>query len=1097
MATAQLAFAFRQIQKLVRPGGDELSDSQLVERFVTEKSSAAFAGLLRRHGPLVLGVCRRVLHSEHDAEDAFQATFLVLARKAGSIRNREVVVSWLYRVAYHIATKARADAARRASHERQAGVMPKNGTTAHEAWREVRTVLDEEIARLPEKYRRPIILCYLEEKTNEQAAQILGWTKGTVSGRLARARDLLRRRLARRGLAMSAGLMPLMLPATASAVPAVLTHSTLDAALAFAVESSSAAISPCVAALAESAMQSLGGLKLRLLSVLLLVAGFWGVPAGLLLSSGKGGDSPDGKPAVLAQAPMQAPVGDQLPGGALSRLGTTRLRHGHLVMGIAFAPDGKTFVSAGQDHLARLWDTATGKEIRSFGEHADRLNPYARTRWVYSVAISPDGKTLATGDHNTGWPVNTIRLWDIATGKELRRLQGHQQGVTSLSFSPDGRILASGAIGGAIRLWEIASGRELLQLDAGVGPVTYVAFAADGKLLVAHGANMSVRLWDVSKDLELRQREKSFADVLAAACSPDGKLLALGNEAGAVRLVQTATGQETHTLTGHTGMVRIAFSPDGKSLVTGGGDKTVRLWDRASGKLLHKLTGHFNPLRSVAISGDRVASVDMLDHAIHMWDVRTGKEIETAHGHLGTVSVVGFASDGSTLYSTSWDQTLRRWDIAGGKELHRQSGPHVWSRAIAFAPDGKVAALGGADGIVRVIDAATGQELRQLRGHDKDVLRATFAPAGSILVTAGADKSIRVWDAATGQELHTLPGPFEGVNRVLVSPDGKRVAWNANDQIIHLCDTAGGKQVFSISHEANVTAAAFSPDNKLLATGTNEGKAYLWDVNSGQQIRELAGHAGYVMSVGFSPDGRSMAVGSWMSVRLWEIATGQERVQFSGHEGDQVSLAFAPNARRLASGGGGTTAIVWDLTGRATAGAPAAALSAEDLATAWADLLGEDAAKSYRALWTLASAPRQALPRLREALKPSAPTDAQRIDKLVADLDHDEFDAREKASQELAVFGEQAEPSLRKAFNDTTSAEVRRRAQNLLDKLKAAGAGSQSVRTARLLETLEQMDSPEARQLLKTLAKGDPKAWRTQEAQRALARQGRSGGNEP
>jgi RNA polymerase sigma factor (sigma-70 family) len=193
----------------------DLSDSGLLERFLTGDEATAqeaFRVLVESHGPMVLGICRHILNEEHDAEDAFQATFLVLAQKAGSIRNRFVLAGWLHEVAHRIAVKARVSAHRRRTLERQAMAMSPVPIESNEqneaaAWNELRPVLHDEVGRLPEKYRLPVILCYLEGKTNEEAAELLHWPVGTVKGRLSRARDVLRTRLMRRGLVLSAAFL--------------------------------------------------------------------------------------------------------------------------------------------------------------------------------------------------------------------------------------------------------------------------------------------------------------------------------------------------------------------------------------------------------------------------------------------------------------------------------------------------------------------------------------------------------------------------------------------------------------------------------------------------------------------------------------------------------------------------------------------------------------------------------------------------------------------------------------------------------------------------------------------------------------------------
>jgi RNA polymerase sigma factor (sigma-70 family) len=220
MPTGQLAGVLRHIRHLVGTHGvDGLSDGQLLERFSASRDEAAFAALVERHAGVVLGVCRRILGHAHDAEDAFQATFLVLAQKAGSIRKKESVGSWLYGVAYHVAREAKARAHRRRTHERQAQDMATPESLAEAVWPELKPVLDEELHRLPDKYRVPLVLCYLQGKTNRQAASELGWPVGSISRRLARGRELLRRSLARRGITL-----------TGAALAAVFTHKVASAA---------------------------------------------------------------------------------------------------------------------------------------------------------------------------------------------------------------------------------------------------------------------------------------------------------------------------------------------------------------------------------------------------------------------------------------------------------------------------------------------------------------------------------------------------------------------------------------------------------------------------------------------------------------------------------------------------------------------------------------------------------------------------------------------------------------------------------------------------------------------------------------------------
>jgi RNA polymerase sigma factor (sigma-70 family) len=239
--------------------GGDLSDRDLLERFLGQCDSAAFAALVRRHGPTVLGVCQRILHNAHDAEDAFQATFLVLVRKGRSIAKREALGSWLYGVAYRVALKAQADIVRRRKHERQAANRAEDRAQPEGTRDDLRPLLDEEVNRLPDKYRQPIVLCYFEGKTYQEAARLLGWPAGTTSVRLARARELLRTRLALRGLALtSCALAAWLAERTASAAEVcLLAEATANAALRFAAHPAAAGVSNPVIALTEGMVNAM------------------------------------------------------------------------------------------------------------------------------------------------------------------------------------------------------------------------------------------------------------------------------------------------------------------------------------------------------------------------------------------------------------------------------------------------------------------------------------------------------------------------------------------------------------------------------------------------------------------------------------------------------------------------------------------------------------------------------------------------------------------------------------------------------------------------------------------------------------------------
>ncbi len=765
---------------------DDNGDGPLLERFACARDEMAFTALVQRHGAMVLGVCRRVLGHEHDSEDVFQATFLLLARKAPSIRNKASVASWLHGVAYRLALRARTGAARRRAHEQRAARPDRAGEALGD---DLRTVLDEELGRLPEKYRLPVVLCDLQGQTHEEASRLIGCAPGSMSWRLDRGRELLRQRLTRRGFTLSAGLLGTMLAeqAALAAVPPCLLATTVRAAVAFAAgEVAGGIVSAPAAALVKGMLKTMFLAKLRIGLVVLLVLGALGAGASLVLRPETVAKPPEREkeeliaakaPAPLPRGPRMDRHGDALPDGALARMGTLRLRHGGRVRSVAVSPDGKLFASSAADRTVRIWQAATGKELHRFqgppysgasvafspdsrslafpGEDGtlvlvrDTTTGKERARLkhekgVYCATFSLDGKILATGSESP-----EIRLWDVATGKELRRFGGdaRQAAWVALTFVPDGKTLAAVPRGGGYYQWDLSTGKEFLPHgDPGApmrtpylsGASYPIAFAPKGSALMGvNSYGIDVYELPTWANRYFIWAPKGGHVMRAAVFSPDGKQIVGGASDGVVRLWDAATGKEIRRFEGNQGdLLGVAFAPDGKTVVSAGEDRTVRAWDVATGKERLPFSGHLGPMLCVALSPNgKVLATAGRDRTVRLWERLSGKELRVLRGHRSAVRSVAFSPGGKTLASASGDKTVRLWNVASGKEERCLEGHQYYTSGVAFSPDGKTLAAVG----VEVV--------RRYKDYVGEVVGVSFAPDGTIIVSAGKDWTVR-WPPA-------------------------------------------------------------------------------------------------------------------------------------------------------------------------------------------------------------------------------------------------------------------------------------------------------------------------------------------------------------
>jgi WD40 repeat protein len=558
---------------------------------------------------------------------------------------------------------------------------------------------------------------------------------------------------------------------------------------------------------------------------------------------------------------------------------------------LAITPDGHFAVSGSTDKTVKVWNLAVGKEIRSLEGHKDQVS---------CIAITPDGSFAVSGSED-----NTLKVWELAIGKEVRSLHGHTSRVSGVAITPDGRFVVSGSADSTSKVWELATGKEVRTLKGHKDRVSCIAITPDGRFVVSGSDDTTLKVWNLATGKEVRTFEGHKSGVSCVAITPDGCFAVSGADSNiidndeffsasgtgslvfdhnALKVWNLATGQEVRSLDGHDGlMFCIAITPDGRFAVTGCDDKTLKVWELA-----------------------------------------TGKEVQSIEENPYDIYCVGITPDGHLAVSGSSDGTLQLWELACGKKFRSIDGHREKFGCIAITPNGHFAVSSGSplqgwfkDKPLKVWELTTGKEVQSLQVGEMPVTCVGITPDGSFAVLGPMLKSIEVRELATGRLVQTLATDFTVMWTCLgITPDGRFVvSGSSENNILKVLEFATGKEIrFLEGHTGEVKCVAITPDGRFVVSGSADSTLKVWELAIGKEVRSLHGHTSQVLGVAITPDERFVVSGSADStLKVWELTTGKEVRTLEGHESGVSCVAITPDGRFIVSGSYDTTLKVWNL----------------------------------------------------------------------------------------------------------------------------------------------------------------------------------------
>ena len=584
------------------------------------------------------------------------------------------------------------------------------------------------------------------------------------------------------------------------------------------------------------------------------------------------------------------------------------------VVVVKYSPNGSFIASGSEDNTVKLWDVTTGKVVRTLVAHRG---------YITALDFSASGDMLVTAAKD-----NTIRIWDVRKGTEVRSLPGHSFYASAVAFSPTNNIIASCSIDKTVKLWDIRIGKEIpIPITGLTKPQNTLAFSPDGQTLAVGGDDNTIRLLNIQQNSVVTL--DAGAGITNLAYSADGSLLIAQCDNQAVKIYDAAKKAFLREVVGVA--KQAAISPNGRILASVDKSsqedddmdirRTVALWNVFNGKKLRTFIGNSPRVLCFAFSPDGTKiTTGGADRAMRTYDVATGRDASEFNGYRKVIKAVAFDKTGNHLATAHSDKdgnNIRLWDLEKGTEPADLKAPLIQVASLSYTADGKTLAAGGTsldNKSIVVWNVETSKITKTITTDDSPIQAVAISPDGSMIASGAIDSVVSLWSVASGKLDKKLRGHKKSVYSVAFSPDGKTLATASSDRSVRLWDVASGKELKAlVGHTELINSVAFSANGKQLISGSADRTVKVWDVASGQAVKTFTGHKGEVMAVSLSNDGKYAASGATDDdVKVWDVASGKETKTLKGHANWVLATSFHPNNRTLASASADAKVIVWD-----------------------------------------------------------------------------------------------------------------------------------------------------------------------------------------